>query len=108
MNCVLVCPKNVFAARRNGVKRVVSVHPRECIDCLACVKQCYDDAFFNRSGQYKGDVKSIPNLHDIMTRDWSHLKSEDRWLNHPVKVCSGLPVLAEEVVEERAMQEVAS
>jgi NAD-dependent dihydropyrimidine dehydrogenase PreA subunit len=93
MNCVLVCPKNVFAARRNGVRKVVSINPGECIDCLACVKQCYDDAFYNRSGQYKGDVKSIPNLHEIMTRDWSHLESESRWLNHPIVIRNGLPVL---------------
>ena len=93
MNCVLVCPKNVFAARRDGVRRIVPVNPGDCIDCLACVKQCYDDAFFNRSGDYKGDVKSIPNLHQIMTRDWSHLETEDRWLGHPVVIRNGLPVL---------------
>lgn len=96
MNCVMVCPKNVFAARRDGVKKVVAVHPRDCIDCLACVKQCYDDAFFNRSGQYKGDVKSIPDLDHIMTRDCSHLKEEDRWINFPIVIRNGLPVIAEE------------
>jgi NAD-dependent dihydropyrimidine dehydrogenase PreA subunit len=96
MNCVLVCPMNVFAANRGSVKKVVAVHPQDCIDCMACVKQCYDDAFFNRSGQCKGDVKSIPNLVQIMTRDWSHLRSEDRWLNHPVVIRNGLPVLGGE------------
>jgi NAD-dependent dihydropyrimidine dehydrogenase PreA subunit len=93
MQCVLVCPKNVFAAKRTGEYKVVSVHPENCIDCLACVKQCDDDAFFNRSRQYKGDVKSIANLDQIMTRDWSHLTAEDRWLNHPTVLRNGLPVV---------------
>jgi len=105
MNCVLVCPKDVFAARRNGARKVVAVHPRNCIDCLACVKQCYDDAFFNRSGQYKGDVKSIPRLHEIMTRDWSHLRAEDKWIDHPTTIRNGLPVVAEAAVEARVLEE---
>ena len=93
MQCVLVCPMNVFAAKRIGEYKVVAVHPENCIDCMACVKQCYDDAFFNRSAQVKGDVKSVPNLVEIMTRDWSHLKGEDRWLNHPTTLRNGLPVI---------------
>ena len=93
MQCVLVCPMSVFAAKRSGEYKVVAVHPENCIDCMACVKQCYDDAFFNRSGQVKGDVKSVPNLFGIMTRDWSHLKDEDRWLNHPTTLRNGLPVV---------------
>lgn len=91
--CVLVCPRDVFAAKREGVKKVVAVKPQDCIECMACVKQCYDDAIFNRSGEYKGDVKSIPNLDYLMTRDWSHLKDEDRWINHPTTIRKGLPVL---------------
>jgi NAD-dependent dihydropyrimidine dehydrogenase PreA subunit len=93
MQCVLVCPMNVFAAKRTGDYKVVAVHPDNCIDCMACVKQCDDDAFFNRSAEFKGDVKSVPNLAEIMTRDWSHLKDEDRWLNHPTTLRNGLPVL---------------
>jgi len=54
MQCIIVCPKNVFAARRNGVKTVVAVKPDECEECLACIKQCPTDAIFNRSGQHKG------------------------------------------------------
>ncbi len=93
MQCVLVCPRNVFAAKRTGTYKVVAVHPEECIDCMACVKQCYDDAFFNRSGRFKGDVKSVANLEEIMTRDWGHLKGEDRWLHYPVRIRNGLQVL---------------
>ncbi len=104
MQCILVCPKNVFAAKRSGDYKVVAVHPDNCIDCLACVKQCNDDAFFNRSGQFKGDVKSIPDLARIMTRDWSHLTAEDRWLNHPTTLRNGLPVLSivESVVQQKS------
>jgi NAD-dependent dihydropyrimidine dehydrogenase PreA subunit len=98
MQCVIVCPKDVFAARRQGVKTVVAVKPDECEECLACVKQCPTDAIFNRSGQYKGDVKSIPNLHHIVTRDWSHLCDEDRWIGKPVVIRGGFPVVAEGVI----------
>ncbi|HWN43549.1 MAG TPA: HgcAB-like fusion protein [Thermoanaerobaculia bacterium] len=98
MQCVIVCPKDVFAARRQGVKTVVAVKPDECEECLACVKQCPTDAIFNRSGEYKGDVKSIPNLHHIVTRDWSHLRDEDRWIGKPVVIRGGFPVVAEEVL----------
>ena len=94
MQCVMVCPKNVFAAKRTAPMSVVAVNPDNCIDCMACVKQCHDDAFFNRSGAYKGDVKSVPNLAEIMTRDWSHLKGEDEWLHSPVELRNGLQVIA--------------
>jgi len=102
MACVLVCPKDVFAARRASVKTVVSVKPEECIECLACVKQCYDDAIFNRSGKYKDDVKSVPNLHNLMTRSWDHLREEDQWLHAPTKLHSGLPVVIEPPVKRTA------
>ncbi len=104
MHCILVCPRNVFAANRAHPFKVVVVNPEECIDCLACVKQCYDDAFFNRSGMYKGDVKSVPNLDEIMTRDWSHLKEEDRWIHHPTVIRNGLPLLAMVGAEKGAEQ----
>jgi NAD-dependent dihydropyrimidine dehydrogenase PreA subunit len=93
MQCVLVCPKNVFAAKRTIPLKAVAVHPESCIDCLACIKQCPETALFNRSGAYKGDVKSVPSLDLIMTRDWSHLRGEDRWLDHPTTIRNGLPVL---------------
>lgn len=96
MQCVLVCPVVVFAARREEVKKVVSVKPDECEECLACVKQCPTDAIFNRSGQYKGDVKSIPNLEHLVSRDWSHLRAEDRWIGAPTRLHSGIPVVIEE------------
>lgn len=95
MACVLVCPKDVYAARRSDEKKVVSVHPQECIECLACVKQCGDDAIYNRAGRYKGDVKTIPKLHEIMTRGWEHLRVEDRWVGVPTKLRSGLPIVVE-------------
>lgn len=100
MACVLVCPKDVFAARRDGEKKAVSVQPEECIECLACVKQCHDEAIYNRSGQYKGDVKSISNLHELMTRSWEHLREEDRWRNAPTGLRSGLPVVLKEPGEQ--------
>ncbi len=96
MACVLVCPKDVFAGLRSTPKKVVSVKPDECIECLACVKQCYDDAIYNRSGRYKGDVKSIANLHHLMTRDWRHLEVEDRWIGAPTRLRNGLPVIADD------------
>jgi len=96
MQCVLVCPKYVFAARRDEVKKVVAVAPGACEECLACVKQCPTDAIFNRSGEYKGDVKSVPNLLHLVTRDWSHLRDEDRWIGAPTEVRSnGIPVVIE-------------
>lgn len=96
MQCVLVCPVVVFAARRETVRTVVAVKPDQCEECLACVKQCPTDAIFNRSGQHKGDVKSIPNLKHIVSRDWSHLRAEDRWIGAPTKFHNGLPVVIEE------------
>jgi ferredoxin len=96
MQCVLVCPTAVFAARRQDVKTVVAVAPDDCEECLACVKQCPTDAIFNRNtGQVKGDVKSIPNLIDLISRDWSHLRDEDRWIGSPITFRNELPVVVE-------------
>jgi NAD-dependent dihydropyrimidine dehydrogenase PreA subunit len=107
MQCVLVCPVTVFAARRETVKTVVSVRPDECEECLACVKQCPTDAIFNRSGQYKGDVKSIPNLEYLVARDWSHLRNEDRWIGAPTGLHNGLPVVIEEAGKTLPREETA-
>jgi NAD-dependent dihydropyrimidine dehydrogenase PreA subunit len=93
MQCVLVCPRDVFAAVREDVKTVVAVNPDQCEECLACYKQCPTDAIFNRSGQVKGDVKSIPNLVELAARDWSHLHEEQRWIGMPTTVRSGIPVV---------------
>lgn len=82
-DCIDVCPKGVLARLPKGP--AVSVRPDACIECLACVKSCHDDAFYNRSRTWKGDVKSIDNLKDIMTRDWAHLTEELRWIDAPVK-----------------------
>ena len=81
--CIHVCPKAVLARVPKGP--AVVVQPDACIECLACVKSCNDDAFYNRSGVSKGDVKSIPNLDEIMTRDWTHLESELRWIGAPTR-----------------------
>jgi len=40
-------------------------------------------------------VKSIPNLRHLVTRDWSHLHAEDRWIEAPVIFRGGFPVVAE-------------
>ena len=104
MQCVIVCPKYVFAARRGKVKTVVALNPTQCVECLACLKQCPTDAIYNRSGEYKGDVKSIPNLPYLITRDWSHLKAEVRWIGAPTTNRDGFPV----VVEEQAFDIVAT
>lgn len=93
MQCVLVCPRDVFAAVREEVKTVVAVKPDQCEECLACYKQCPTDAIFNRSGKVKGDVKSIPNLAALAARDWSHLRDEERWIGMPTSVRSGIPVV---------------
>jgi ferredoxin len=82
-DCIDVCPKGVLARVPKGP--AVSVRPDACIECLACVKSCHDDAFYNRSMTWKGDVKSIDNLKEIMTRDWSHLEDELKWVDAPVK-----------------------
>ncbi|AXS41684.1 HgcAB-like fusion protein [Breoghania sp. L-A4] len=82
-DCVYVCPKGVLARLPKGP--AVSVRPDDCIECLACVKSCHDDAFYNRSQQWKGDVKSIDDLQTIMTRDWHHLEDEMKWINAPTK-----------------------
>lgn len=99
MQCVIVCPKYVFAARRGAVKTVVAVEPDACEECLACVKQCPTDAIFNRSGEYKGDVKSIPNLQHLVRRDWSHLQDEDRWIGAATSFQRGIPVVIEENID---------
>jgi NAD-dependent dihydropyrimidine dehydrogenase PreA subunit len=96
VQCILVCPRDVFAARRADVKTVVAVRPEQCEECLACYKQCPTDAIFNRSGEVKGDVKSIPDLEALAARDWSHLKNEERWIGMPTAIRSGIPVIAEE------------
>ena len=93
MQCVLVCPRDVFAAVRGEVKTVVAVKPDQCEECLACYKQCPTDAIFNRSGKVKGDVKSIPNLVALAARDWSHLHEEERWIGMPTTVRNGVPVV---------------
>lgn len=95
IQCVLVCPRDVFAAVRDEVKTVVAVNPDQCEECLACYKQCPTDAIFNRSGKVKGDVKSIPNLVVLAARDWSHLRAEERWIGMPTTVRGGIPVVVD-------------
>jgi NAD-dependent dihydropyrimidine dehydrogenase PreA subunit len=99
MDCQIVCPTDVFARRRTGENRMVVVRPENCIECLACVKQCDDLAIFNRSGKYKGDVKSVPNLHELLTRDTSHLAPQDVWLGWPTVVRNGHSVCVEDPTE---------
>lgn len=82
-DCLYVCPKAVLARLPKGT--AVSVQPDQCIECLACVKACNDDAFYNTSQNWKGDVKSIDGLEHIMTRDWSHLEDETKWIGAPIK-----------------------
>jgi NAD-dependent dihydropyrimidine dehydrogenase PreA subunit len=94
LQCVLVCPTYVFAEQKQS-RKVVAVDPAACEECLACVKQCPTDAIFNRSGEYKGDVKSIPNLAYLVSRDWSHLKAEDKWIGAATELRNGLPMVIE-------------
>ncbi|MBZ5615783.1 MAG: 4Fe-4S binding protein [Acidobacteriia bacterium] len=107
MQCVLVCTKSVFAARTGAVKNVVAVRPDDCQECLACVKQCSADAIFTRSGKYKQDVKSVPNLEYLATRDWSHLRAEDRWLGSKTQLRGGIPVVCEPAVGSIASESEA-
>ena len=81
-DCIYVCPKGVLARLPKGP--AVSVRPDDCIECLACVKSCHDDAFYNTSQEWKGDVKSINDLENIMTRDWGHLVDELKWVGAPI------------------------
>ncbi len=92
--CIYVCPKGVLARLPKGP--AVSVRPDQCIECLACVKSCHDDAFYNRSREWKGDVKSIPDLEHIMTRDWRHLEAETRWIGAPVRFQGQMLVVDED------------
>lgn len=101
LDCQIVCPTDVFARRRVGDNRMVVVNPGNCIECLACVKQCDDEAIFNRTGKYKGDVKSVPELDRLLTRDWSHLREQDVWLGWPTTVRNGYSVCVEEGVPDR-------
>jgi NAD-dependent dihydropyrimidine dehydrogenase PreA subunit len=93
--CQVVCPTGVFAMQRSGAKKMVANEPGNCIECMACVKQCHYDAIFNRTGRYKGDVKSIPNIDYLLTRDTSHLAAEDRWIGQPITVRHGRAFIAE-------------
>jgi NAD-dependent dihydropyrimidine dehydrogenase PreA subunit len=95
MDCQEVCPTDVFARRREGDHRMVVVRPENCIECLACVKQCDDLAIFNRSGKLKGDVKSIENLDVLMARDWSHIADQDEWVGTPTAIINGYSVVVE-------------
>ncbi len=101
VQCILVCPTDVFAARRSAVNTVVAVKPERCEECLACFKQCPTDAIFNRSGEVKGDVKSILNLETLAARDWSHLADEDRWIGAPTQLRGGIPVVVEPAAAAR-------
>lgn len=96
MDCQAVCPTDVFSRRRVGDNRMVVVNPGNCIECMACVKQCDDDAIFNQSGKYKGDVKSVSNIDFIMTRDWSHIAEEKKWIGMPTTVMNGHSVVVED------------
>lgn len=94
VQCILVCPRDVFAAvREPDNKTVVAVSPDRCEECLACCKQCPTDAIFSRGGSVKGDVKTIPNLAELAARDWSHLKAEDRWIGRPTELRKSIPVV---------------
>lgn len=104
-DCIDVCPKGVLARVPKGP--AVSVRPDACIECLACVKSCHDDAFYNRSRVWKGDVKSIDNLKEIMTRDWSHLEDELRWVDAPVKFDKRMLVVDVAAMAERRPQQPA-
>lgn len=99
-DCIYVCPKGVLARLPKGP--AVSVRPDDCIECLACVKSCHDDAFYNRSQQWKGDVKSIDGLETIMTRDWRHLADEMRWIGAPTKFDKLMLVVDTGEMEQRA------
>jgi NAD-dependent dihydropyrimidine dehydrogenase PreA subunit len=102
MQCILVCTKSVFGARRGEVRKVVAVQPEDCQECLACVRQCPTDAIFSRTGQYKEDVKCVPNLKHLATRDWSHLRTEDRWVGAKTEWRGGVPVVSEGRVDSGA------
>ncbi len=94
MQCLLVCPRDVFAAVRHQRRTVVAVHPKWCEECLACIKQCPTDAIYNRGGALKDDIKSIPNLHGLMERRWGHLAEERKWENTPTVLRNEIPVVA--------------
>jgi len=95
IQCILVCPRNVFAAVRGELKTVVAVNPGQCEECLACLKQCPTDAIYSRVGTTKGDIKSIENLSQLVTRDHSHLRNEDHWIGRETSFRKNIPVVLE-------------
>jgi len=97
VQCILVCPRDVFAAVRAPEKTVVAVRPDRCEECLACCKQCPTDAIFSRSGRVKGDIKTIPGMRSLAARDWSHLQAEDRWIGCPTEIRKNIPVVASDI-----------
>lgn len=69
--CEDVCPKLIFTmearADGNGKKIALTHLYNECIECLACVKQCPVESIINLNGDiYKHDVQSVPNIDNIM------------------------------------------
>ncbi len=64
LECLKVCPKGIFEFEN----KTISVRlERECCECLACVKQCPARAITNINGSYyKEDIKSIPDIDELM------------------------------------------
>lgn len=59
--CIAVCPKGILELNPD-TRRVQAVLERECMECLACLKQCPVDAFENCGQGFKDDIKSVEGL----------------------------------------------
>jgi len=65
--CIKVCPKGLYYIKEKSIAVDLEL---ECCECLACVKQCSVNAIVSISkGKYKGDIKSIPNLEQILNKN---------------------------------------
>lgn len=59
--CVDVCPKGIFSLPEDASSATADLS-RECMECLACLKQCPADAIANIGTGFKDDIKSVPGL----------------------------------------------
>jgi hypothetical protein len=45
---------------------------------------------FNATGEFKDDIKSIPDVGTLLTRDAQHLAAERRWIGVPTEFGRGV------------------
>jgi ferredoxin len=73
LHCVLVCPTDCF---RDG-RRMLYIHPAECIDCAACVAACPVNAIFHEAALPEEWVP-YRDLNATMARQCRRITRNDR------------------------------